>query len=377
MTEYLKFIKDPAIIITILIILSMEILMQFGCYKPFIKRNSFAANVNRITDHALEKQQELDPNILIVGTSMAYEGLSADILNKRLSPFGYRAQSIAIPGAELIVQALAVEKVLEKFKNVEYIIHVNEAEMPWVDFKTLSTGTLAMVSEFNRSSVFKKTNDYQYDVSFSDLIFISIKLVTYRRDIGDWILNPALRIKYMGRSIKEKEEFGISSYSNQYNPSLSQYSFSNLEECMNVSHPYAPIAEGSDTMHRDSIYSTCYVANEKKLESGRNESTERYKLRLTQLYRIFNERNIKVINVFPPLPKFLNYVNYPERIAFWKSEYSSLMGDHIIDLYRAFPEEDSPNYFYDLVHLNQKGNEIFSNKLADELIEKIKREELK
>lgn len=45
--------------------------MQFGCYKPFIKRNSYAANVNRITEHILDHQSELDPDILIVGTSLA------------------------------------------------------------------------------------------------------------------------------------------------------------------------------------------------------------------------------------------------------------------------------------------------------------------
>lgn len=367
MYEYWKFFKDPAIIIAILMIAFMETSMQLGCYKPFIKRNSFASNVNRITDHALDRQKDWDPDVLILGTSMAYEGLSPEILNIRLKAHGLKIQSIAIPGAELVVQALALEKVLREFQNVKYIIHVNEAEMPWVDFETLSPGTRAMVSEFDRRKVYFLLNDFDYKVSFSDWLSIMVRLINYRKDIGDWILNPLQRLKYFGRERKEKANYGISSYENRYEKSLALYSFSNLEECIGVTGAFSPIVEGSNAMHRDSIFSTCLVAKEKKLESGTTESTIRYKKRLSQLYQLIGEKDIHVVHVFPPLPYYLDFVNYPERIAYWKENYSDLLSEDIVDFHDLFSREEGTKYFYDLVHLNRKGNEEFSYRLADEL----------
>lgn len=117
MKEYIAFIKDSKFWIPVLILVGLETVMQFGCYKPFLKKNSYAANVSRITDHVLEKQKEFDPDVLVVGTSVAYQGLSIPILNQELSSLRKKVQSIAIPGTELIVQDLAVLKTLPHFKT--------------------------------------------------------------------------------------------------------------------------------------------------------------------------------------------------------------------------------------------------------------------
>lgn len=59
MKEYIAFIKDSKFWIPVLILVGLEIGMQFGCYRPFLKKNSYAANVSRITNHVLEKQKNL------------------------------------------------------------------------------------------------------------------------------------------------------------------------------------------------------------------------------------------------------------------------------------------------------------------------------
>jgi hypothetical protein len=368
MSEYIKFFKDSSIYIFFLIIVLIEIAMQFGCYKPFIKRNSYAANVNRITEHILDHQSELDPDILIVGTSLAYEGISVDILNARFSELGMSVQSVAIPGAELIVQSLAVDKVLKKFKNVKYIIHVNEAEMPWVDFSSLSDGTLAMISEFDRSIVYKEIYEHGYNVKYSDLAYIGVKLISYRKDIGDFILYPDKRIKGIGRIRREKLSSGKFPYLNEYKRSLAMYSFTNLEECIKDTGQFSSIPNNSDEIHRDAIHRTCLLAKNQNLTTEKSVLTDLYKIRLQHLYKKFNDRNLKIINVFPPLPRFLDHVDYPAKIQFWKTEYSDILSGRTINLYDSIPKEESPKYFYDLVHMNQEGNKYFSEKLASEVL---------
>ncbi|MCB1190962.1 MAG: SGNH/GDSL hydrolase family protein [Leptospiraceae bacterium] len=369
MQEYIKFLKDKSLLTALLVLFLMELSMQFGCYKPFLKKNSYAANVNRIADHVISKANELDPDILILGTSLAYQGLSVPMLNKKLEPFNLKVQSIAVPGGEIIVQGLILEKVLKTFKKVKYIIHVNEAEAPWIDQRIPSDATLAMISEFNRIRAIEKIREDKYDVSYPELSFMLFKFIAYRRDIGDAILNPNRRIKDFGRMRKNVNNNPYE-YENEYMESLSLYNFETIEKCLEITTPFSPIASGSNDFHRDALFKTCNLAKSSNLPLEKNELTKIYELRLGNLYNFIQSKNIKIINVFPPLPSYLEFVNYPKRIEFWEKEFSHLIGkNEVINLLHLIPKENNPDYYYDLIHLNRKGMVVFSDKLGDSLIE--------
>jgi len=94
--------------------------MQFGCYRIFQKKTSYGANVNRIIHQSVNEDHLSRTNVLILGTSLAYEGISVNQLNETLNPIGYHAHSIALPGAELIVQSLVLDDTLQKYKNIEW-----------------------------------------------------------------------------------------------------------------------------------------------------------------------------------------------------------------------------------------------------------------
>ena len=163
MIEFNKFYKDKRFYILILVIFLFELCLQTGIYKPLLKKRSYAANVNLITDHIIDKKEEHDPDILIIGTSVAYQGLSLPILQNKIQDTGYKIQSVAIPGSELIVQSLAVEKVLREFKNVKLVIYVGEITMPWVSKTDLTLPTLAMIGEFDKTDFLPKIIDFEYD----------------------------------------------------------------------------------------------------------------------------------------------------------------------------------------------------------------------
>lgn len=370
MQEYIKFFKDKSVLTSLLVLFLMEFSMQFGCYKPFLKKNSYASNVNRISDHVISNVDKLDPDILILGTSLAYQGLSVPILNEKLKSVNLKVQSIAIPGGELIVQGLMLEKVLKVFKNVKYIIHVNEAEMPWINQKSPSNATLAMVSEFNRKRAIEKLFEDDYEVSYPEISYILFRFIAYRRDIADLLLNPNRRIKDFGRERKRKKaNKNPYEYENQYMESLALYNFKNLDECLKISTPFSPIAPGSNEFHRNALFKTCNLANESSLPLEKNELTQIYALRLGNLYTYIRKKNIRIINVFQPLPFYLEFVNYPKRIKFWQKEFSHILKDNkMINLLHLIPKEKNPKYYYDLIHLNRKGMVIFSKELGDILL---------
>lgn len=146
------------------------------------------------------------------------------------------------------------------------------------------------------------------------------------------------------------------------------YSFANLDECINDTGQFSLIPNDSDEIHRDAINRTCILAKNQNITNEKSILTDLYKIRLQHLYKKFNDRNLKVINVFPPLPRFLDHVDYPAKIQFWKTEYSDILSGRTINLYDSIPKEESPKYFYDLVHMNQEGNKFFSEKLASEVL---------
>ena len=113
MKEYLKFFLDKSFLSALIIIFLIEGSFQLGCYKNFLKKNSYASNVTRITDHALSKKNELDPDILILGTSLAYEGISMRLLNEKLTSLNLKAQTIAILSSRKSVRRIQKRKVCD------------------------------------------------------------------------------------------------------------------------------------------------------------------------------------------------------------------------------------------------------------------------
>jgi hypothetical protein len=367
MKEYFLFLKDKSVISALVILLLFEIFLQAGFYKNFLKKNSYASNVNRITDHALDKQSEIDPDILIVGTSLAYEGLSIKALNETLKPLNLKAQTIAIPGAELIVQGLALEKVLSKFKRVKYIIHVNEIEMPWTLGIVFSQATLSMASELDRKRAIERLYEDEYKIGVEELTYIILRFWAYRKDIGEFILNPEKRIKDIGKSKKSLKE-NLYTYENNYIESLNLYKFQDLKECLKITKNNVNIPLGSNPFHREAIFKTCKLAEESVLSLEENESTKLYHRRLDNFYKILKERNIEVINVFPPISEYLGNFQYGARVLFWKEKYKDVLGEKIIDLTQAIPKENNESYFYDIVHVNKTGMTVFTEKLSESLI---------
>ncbi len=366
MNLVLQFFKDKSILSAILILLSLEIMMQFGCYKPFLKKSSYAQTVNHITDTAVGSLKTLNPNILIIGTSIAYEGISVELLNELMKSNQLIAQSVAVPGSELIVQDLAIKKILANENSIHTIVHINDLLFPWVDRASLVDSTLSMVGEFNRADAVQDILNDGYRTTWEDYSFLFIKFIAYRRDMGDLFLSPGKRIKDFGREFKRTSGL-VYPYDNIYPESMSSYKISSLEDCANKTSAGSIIPESSNPHHKDALFRTCNLALGSKLSFEKNQFTDLYGKRLSNLYQYIRSKNIKIINVYPPVPSLLDNNNYSLRIGFWEKEYANILSDNRIDLSESIPTESNTDYYYDMVHLNKKGKEIFTNHLAEKL----------
>ncbi|TGK33854.1 SGNH/GDSL hydrolase family protein [Leptospira gomenensis] len=377
MKEYVAFFKDSKFWIPVLVLILIETGMQFGCYRPFLKKNSYAANVSRITNHVIDKQKEFDPDVLIVGTSVAYQGLSLPILNRELAPLGKKVQSIAIPGTELIVQDLAVLKTLPHFKNVKTVVHVFEITTPWVGQKILNLHTLAMISEFDRLKVYPRIYDFGYKVEVDDLAYITLKSIAYRRDIQDLILGPSKRIKDIGKRFKT-ENADPWDYENSYREKISMYSIKDVPDCVEKTNPAngLPFPEGSDRFHKKAIFDTCVLSSNPLTDAREDEITKQYFDRLKILHdeirRIGREngQEIEIIGVVAPYSQLIQEWRLTERNEVWKRELNRIHPEHPVPLLDYQTLLDGPNngdYYYDLIHLNRIGMEKLTYTFSKDL----------
>ena len=388
MIEFNKFYKDKRFYILILVIFLFELCLQTGIYKPLLKKRSYAANVNLITDHIIDKKEEHDPDILIIGTSVAYQGLSLPILQNKIQDTGYKIQSVAIPGSELIVQSLAVEKVLREFKNVKLVIYVGEITMPWVSKTDLTLPTLAMIGEFDKTDFLPKITEFEYDsgkttrngwkiksgyiTHLDDWTYLLFKSIAYRRDLRDFIVDPGKRLKYLSKKFSNPNE-NFYEYENDKTEKMSDYNILSLDDCMIKTHPTAnhdPIPSTSNPDHKRAIFDTCWVAKDSTNVQTRTRETDLYFRRLSHIYSHIKEKNIKIINIFAPYSNIIdNQLGGEGRVQVWKEELQKINSPNsvLVDFRNIFNGKNSDDYCYDVIHLNHNGAVLFSEALGDYL----------
>jgi hypothetical protein len=372
---YIEFFTDKWVIRAFLVILGIELILQFGLWSPLLKKNSFASNISRIIDHTTSQIPNWDPNAMILGTSIAFEGISLPQLNDTVKETGFEFQSLAVPGSELIVQDLVVEKHLPKFKKVKILFHVMDLGLPWNDRKELIQPTLVMLSEMGNFRSISKVYEYEYVVKPIDIITLLSKTVAYKHDIADFFKEPNERIKFWGRKYRTPNQ-NYWDYDNVHPERVSAYKVHDLSDCfenikLNDASPIIP--PDSSPRHREDLYKTCVMAKELPEDFRENETTKKYFKRLNMLYDRIRARDIKIVHVFAPIHESLHTPIHAKKMALWHEELKRLNGGvepEIIDLQEIFVGKDSGYYTYDLIHLNESGKHFFTEAFSREILKR-------
>lgn len=383
MKEYIKFITDKRFLIPLAILTVIEIFLQTGVFRPYLKKNSYASNINRITDHILSHKEDHNPDILILGTSVAYQGLSPRILQEKLNGAGLKIQSAAVPGSELIVQELVSEKILRKFDKVKLLVYVAETTMPWGSQWELGLPTLAMVGEFDKIDFYPKVKNYGYNVHYDDWVYLMFKSVAYRRDIGDFLTDPGKRMKQISKLLKSPNK-NFYDFENDHFEKVSSYPAETLEECIKKTENFGapPYPDNSNPDHKKAVLETCALAkytrdlindpHPKKKEQAK-KNIELYFQRFRKVYEHYRKRNIKFLIVFAPYSHLMKDLGGDDKVNVWKQNLEGIIGKEnlwIADMQDTFDGKDSNDFCYDTIHLNHQGMELFSEKLGNFLLEK-------
>lgn len=372
MKTLLSYITDARFYIPFGLVVFLEVITQSGLYKHVLQPSSYADNVNRIVQTINESP--LEANTLILGTSVAYQGINPPLLNQTLSGSGLIVQSGACEGALLETQHLIYKSVKGRFKNLKYVVHVAEVTFPWTARPTIDEANRGMVAQFPRSVYIPLLRDYEFQIRPTDYTFFLFGTITYQRDFRDFVLDPLDRIKGLGRKRKKAQSDFV--YVNSIPYGMDVYPAKDLQECIEVaSLRKGPIpevnAEGvriTDRHHREAVLRTCEVGKRDPFSApGGRVWNELFFHRLKRFYGEIQADGVQIITVFAPYSDLVSHLNADARRETWEKELSTYQNIPLIDLRRSLDKPEQRKFFYDTIHLNKNGANAFTEVLAKEL----------
>lgn len=371
--ELKKFIKDPRFLIPALFLVGTEVFLQSGLYHYFLKPHTYAENVNRI-DRVVHSSP-IEPDALIVGTSVAYQGINLPLLNESFTKEPLSFQSIATEGAMLITQNTLYHSVKPRLQNLKTVIHVMEATMPWTARYDLDPANRSMLAQFPRISTIGRIRNYGYNLTWNDLSYIWVRSITYQADLKDLTLDPGGRLKRLGRKYREEARDDFP-YVNEQPFGMDVFEPRDLKECMEMaSQKHSEVNEKGETVtdhhHIKAMYQTCELGLWDPMENIASEQwQELFFKRLARFYKEIFASGQRLIIIIPPYSRLIIDHHPEERNRLWKKYLDPILAGHphlILDLRRSLDRPDNLSLYYDTIHLNRKGSLIFTEILAKTL----------
>ncbi|MBE7440669.1 MAG: hypothetical protein HS115_19655 [Spirochaetales bacterium] len=374
MKSWTDIFRDTRLLIPLAFFLCWEGCLQLGLYAPLLRPRSYAGNVERIMRTI--KGSKLQPDLLILGTSVAYQGVNVELLNQLLEKEGLVVQSAASEGAILVTQHSLYRELAPHLKNLRGIIHVTELTFPWTARRLIDPSNRSMVAQINRFRAFELLERHEFRLSAQDRAFLLIRSITYQQDIREFVTNPLRRFKELGK-IREGAHPDFA-YINREKFRLSAYPANDLGECMDVATKGVKEFNEAgqritDNHHRQAVWRTCEVAVRDPLtQSGYSQWNALFFRQMARIHQDAHERNHQVFTVLPPYSDLIPGLNADWRLEHWQEGLKSVPGTPVlIDLRGSLDGPQNRDYYYDTIHLNEEGSIRFTRALAHSIREEI------
>ncbi len=376
MGELIKYLKDPRFYVPVLFLVGFEAFMQTGIYRKILEPDSYAYNVNRAV--RIMRESKVRPDILILGTSVAYQGVQIKTLNEKwLSKAGLAAQNAASEGAKLGTQHLIYKAVKKDLPRAKVVLHVSEVTFPWTARRSMDQPNRSMAAQFPRGMVFDHLKAYDAELSPGDYSFFWVRSLTYQKDLRKFILDPPWRFKKIKRRERKFHPDYVHINSSLYG--MDAYPAKDLRDCVEVARKAAgriPRDKNgkrmSDEHHRNAVETTCRIGlSDPRDEPGSDQWVRLYFKRLKVFYDEIHRDGRRVIVLFPPYSDLVRDLNHDSRVAFWKKHLARICGPNrcpVMDMRRVLDGPENASYYYDTIHLNRKGAEKFTDILAPRLL---------
>lgn len=390
----IKYLKDVRFWIPALLVIGLELFLQTRLYDRFmLEKYSYADSIRRNVE--VIENSTVSPNALILGTSVAYQGLNVAELNTALAAENTEivAQSAACEGCMLQTQHLLYRVLKERWPAANTIVHVADTTLSSKARYEFDVANGSMMAQFSSGEALDLLELHEFKTGYQEYFFFYIRSITHRSDLREFVLNPFRRIRTIGERARET----LPEYTHINDNRYSYGAFSargDLAACTRNAasgvdddgrpvpehkdgEEYQPALHRTDRHHRNAVQVTCGIAfHEKNFEPlGEAQWRELYFRRVQKLYDEIYADGRRVITIIPPYSDLIQHANTDERIARWRKNLARINAGReyaFVDMRRSLNSFDSPEgrkYFYDVLHLNSEGSLVWTRKVAERLAE--------
>ncbi|MEM7179706.1 MAG: hypothetical protein AAF518_02255 [Spirochaetota bacterium] len=355
--------------------------MRSSLYESIQKPRSSAKNIKNIVSFV--KKSKIQPNLLFLGTSVAFEGINLQVFNQRLQAKGIRAQSGACESALLINQHL-IYKELKSIRSIQTIVHIADPIFPWTTSKKINAINLSMANEFSPIRTLSLMQEYQIPIDSTMKRFFYFRTISYRKDLQDAILSPLQRIKSLtkarNRSHAEfyhvnQSSFQLSVYANPKS-NICGASLRNIRKGLHLDLQGNVFTKEnlkvSDSYHLNTVNRTCSFVQQNYTSIPNSSSAKKlFFARLKLFYDEIHQSGHTLLVVFPAYSRHAHKLNSNFVMQAWSEFFATLpyiQSENIIDL--RFPHKEflQDDLFYDPLHLNGEGAILFTKILAERFL---------
>lgn len=387
-----KYLTDLRFWLPALMLLGLELFLQTGIYDAYmLEKYSYADSIGR--NVRIIETSPVEPNALILGTSVAYQGLNVAELNTSLAAnkTGIVTQSAACEGCMLQTQHLLYRILKDKWPATNTIIHVADTTLSSKARYQYDVANGSMMAQLSRGEALELLRKHEFEVTYREYFYFYIRTIKNQRDLREFVLNPFRRIRTIGDRLKTP----LPDYTHINDNLYSYAAFTargDLAACatnaaLGIDDTKQPVPEKkdgedlnpavhkTDRHHRNAVHVTCHIANLEKNQEPAGEAQWRdlYFRRLKKMYDEIYADGRRVITIIPPYSDLIQHANTDERIARWKRNIETINAGRnyaFIDMRRSLNSFDSAEgrkYFYDVLHLNAEGSIAWTRKIAGRL----------
>lgn len=336
-------------------------IFQLGLYNKVMSPNSMAGMAYYFVKYEKKRQVNPEKDILILGDSKISEGFSAARARLHSGKIGFNFIQGGIPGTTYRTWYYLL-KTVDPSKNRYRAIILTLPSYRKIPYDELIPESRTLDIEI-LAPILAKNDLIELGTHYPDLLsqlsiwsLSIIKAPLYRSDIQDFLFSPILRKNSIAWRRNEADHY-LDSYQG-HSESMDGLSINLTTH--EISFPKR--LTGSEKKSVETRYTM--------LHKKESDSYEEYSLKwLNKIVRYYDESKTKIIFLRCPTNPIPEQHLYPSGKVSDFLQHAEANIKVIDD--DLFKDLEAPSYFFDTFHMNNKGRNIFSDRLTDWLIENI------
>jgi hypothetical protein len=362
----MKFLLTYRFWLPFALLLSLELIVSWGFYEPFVEKESHSGSSIRIK-RALKELGYKNVNYVTLGDSRADVGLNHATILQTSQQLGQRHISIAIPGSHFITFKIASDFLHADLSNLKGVLFAVSSSTLLTTFNGYYE--LGIIQPFRHLKKYDQVlRNMRFQIHNAESYGTVSSLFQYREDIKHLIFHPRRRIRSL--FVEKPPWEKILAHGKWSDFDMCSVNLETPEVCSNsieqVIKSAATVNMPHDVIDHYRRIQTICTTYKNKMSLPEGEQIGQVKNSWTELLHSLKFKKMPIVVLLPD-SSFIEKYSLPSGTNEWALSILKPMVEKneiiLIDFRKRFKSEDECRYFCDPLHLNSLGMETITREL--------------